>query len=305
MAPCGCCSPTSAQASSERPSSRPGSTTHPCGASAITFRRAAVAGAVPVEPAATSTPCGGWSVQAWARRLRSFTRRSLTSRTPSPASRFGHSLSAISRNRRDTRQWSARSASTRLASFSNGSSSSICRLSRKWPSASAISRAEVAVLRSRPSSRSLSGRSARRVSSKRKRFRGSIAAPRSNAKSPGSKGAALRPRPGRRAAASAAAAQRGRPPRSRRRRPAPGRLGGWASARWPGTGLSARLAGPRASCRPPRQARARRRRPGARRDRVPARTRPFEEVAHPNRASAASLAAGSPTCIQKASMATP
>ena len=43
-APCGCCSPTWRQAASARSRSRPGSTTSPCGARAMTASRSAVAG---------------------------------------------------------------------------------------------------------------------------------------------------------------------------------------------------------------------------------------------------------------------
>jgi hypothetical protein len=185
MAPCGCCSSTLIQASSARLSSRPGSTTQPCGASAMTRSRSAVAGAVPVEPAATSTPCGGLWVQASASRRNSRTRRSDTSTTPSSASRRGQARSAASRKSRDSRQCSARSASTSSASRSPASISSICRLSKKPARASPSSRAAEAEI-SRPRSRwrwSLT----RRVSSNR-RFSGSMAVGRSRERSPGSNG---------------------------------------------------------------------------------------------------------------------
>ena len=183
IAPCGCCSPTSSQASAARLSSRPGSTTAPWGAWAITRSRSAVAGAVPVEPAAISTPCGGFCVQVSASRRSRATRRPVVSTRPMSASRLGHSFRAVSRKWRLTCQCSARSALTRSASPSPGTSS-ICRLSRKPPKASANSSAAEAS-RSRPSARSFSLTS--RVSSKR-RCSGAMAAGRSTARSPGSNG---------------------------------------------------------------------------------------------------------------------
>ena len=184
-APCGCCTSTLAQAVSARFWSSPGSTTQPCGAAAMAINRSRVAGAVPVEPAATITPCGGASVHCSASRRSSRTRRALTSITPSAASRCGQSASAASRNRRETCQCSAISASTRSASPASTVTSSICRPSRNPARASAISSAAAAVS-SRPDNRS-QWLAARRVSSNR-RFSGSIAAGRSSARSPGSKG---------------------------------------------------------------------------------------------------------------------
>ena len=184
-APCGCCTSTLAQALSARFWSRPGSTTQPRGAWATAISSSRVALAVPVEPAATSTPFGGLAVHTAARRRSSRTRRSLTSTTPSCSNRFGQALSAASRKPRETCQCSASSASTRPASRSPTSTSSICRPSRKRPRASASSRAAEAVLRPPGSSGSSSATS--RVSSNRRRS-GSIAASRSSARSPGSNG---------------------------------------------------------------------------------------------------------------------
>ncbi len=185
-APCGCCGSTSAQASGANSASSPGKTTQPCGAWAIATSRPRVAGAVPVEPAAMTACCGGRSHQASASRFRRATRRAPTSTTPRSASRSGQRSSALCRNRRLNCQCSARSASTRSPRRSAASTSSICRLSRKPPRASPNSRAAAAVGSPRFGSVGQSSATSR-VSSNRRR-RGSIAAGRSRARSPGSKG---------------------------------------------------------------------------------------------------------------------
>ena len=123
---CGCWSSILAQAASANPSSRPGSTTAPFGMSAITVSRAAVAGAVPVEPAAITAPCGGFSRHCSARPRSRATRRTETSTRPSVSSRAVQA---------------ARSASARATIRPAASTSSMARLSNRPPTAWAMSRA--------------------------------------------------------------------------------------------------------------------------------------------------------------------
>ena len=142
---------------------------------------------MPVDPAATSTPCGGDWIQRSASRSSNRTRRWLTSTTPRASRRTGQSVSALSRKLRDTSQWAASSAtSTRPASRPPISTPSICRPSRKLPRASASSSAAEA--EESPAGTSSLSSATNRVSSNR-RLNGSMAAGRSRARSPGSNGA--------------------------------------------------------------------------------------------------------------------
>jgi hypothetical protein len=100
-----------------------------------------VAGAVPVEPAATSTSVGGFSAHCFSRARRSFTRRSETSIRPSASRRCGQAVSTPFRKRAETCQCWARSPSARPSSRSANRTSSIWQLSRKSDKALASSSA--------------------------------------------------------------------------------------------------------------------------------------------------------------------
>ena len=184
IAPCGCCSPTFRQASSARSWSRPGNTTAPCGASAMAVSRAAAAGAVPVDPAATMTPGGGLSRHRLPSARSRATRRAVTSVRPSSFKRAGQASTAKRRKSAEISQCLAISRSTQPSRDLSGAASSISTLSRKPASASASSRAPAASrLRSSLSDAPLTSR----ASSNRRR-QGEMAGGRSRAMSPGSNG---------------------------------------------------------------------------------------------------------------------
>ena len=179
----GCCSlsPRVAQTAGSSSRSSPGRTTQPRGAAATAASTSAAAGAVPVEPAAMTVWVGGRSVQASARRRSSRARRQAGSTIPMASSRFGQASTARARNSADSRQCSARSPSTRVATRFRSVISSSWQESRKPPRASAISSARRGDRPGRKSSTIIRAISKRRV-------RGAMAGGRSRPSSPGAKG---------------------------------------------------------------------------------------------------------------------
>ncbi len=193
MAPWGCCSPTSTQASSASSRSSPGNTTAPAGRVAISFKRSALAGAVPVEPAAIIGNAGGRLSQPSASSRSSRTRRAAGSIRPSSRRRAAQPLSAKARKPAEMRQCRARSPSTSACIRSvrpSSATSSSSIPSRNAARASASSSAEVASSE-RPSRCSCA--LTRRASSNRRRkspmagFRARAASPGSNGGSPSSR----------------------------------------------------------------------------------------------------------------------
>ena len=273
--------------------SSPGRTTAPRGVPAITFSSRAVALTDPVEPAAIRKSPGGAADHFSARAFRRRTLRLPTSSSPSASSRAGHRSRAPSRKSSETFQWAAMSMSARPARLS-AATSSICRLSKKAPRASARPRASVGPSeRPRPGASSVTSRRSSNL-----RRTGVMAGGRSRTMSPGSKGASPasrsprgRTRGGSRAGTSPAARRKasvsdraarrvgvrttasarasGPPSRVRSRRPSArssrnGRSAGMLNHRGPGDSKNQLLigtAGPRPHCAPRDRRRAARRRP--------------------------------------------
>ena len=75
--------------------SRPGRTSAPCGRPAIALRRSAVAGIVPVEPAAMTGPAGGFRASRSASARIRVSRRTTGSTRPRSARRAGQASKAI------------------------------------------------------------------------------------------------------------------------------------------------------------------------------------------------------------------
>ena len=247
----------------------------------------------PVDPAAIRNPSGGVSDHFSAKALSNWTLRADTSCSPSSRSRSGHRARAPSRKLRETCQCSAMSRVARPARLSPVTSS-ICRLSKKAPRASARPRASVGPSeRPRPGASSVTSRSSSNL-----RRTGVMAGGRSRTMSPGSKGASPasrsprgRTRGGSRAGTSPAARRKasvsdraarrvgvrttasarasGPPSRVRSRRPVArssrnGRSAATLNQRGPGVSKNQLLigtAGPRPHCAPRDRRRAARRRP--------------------------------------------
>ena len=116
MPVCGCsgCFARLAQLSSSSDMSRPGSTTAPFGSEAITLRSCAVAGTVPVDPAAITGPAGDLAIRRAASKSISAFRRAVGETRPLSRRCAGQLSVTILRNSTVSCQCSECSSGTRF-----------------------------------------------------------------------------------------------------------------------------------------------------------------------------------------------